>query len=63
MVWKTAQRVDIHFKSFIIKSVIDWCGEKCPKFYENKPKWPVTVRVVVNSLKNQYKWSKLDPKK
>ncbi len=36
-----------------IKSEIDWRGKKCPKFYENRPKGPVTVCRVVNSLKNQ----------
>ncbi len=36
-----------------IKFEIDWCCEKCPK-------WPVTVFRIVNSLKNQYKWPKLD---
>jgi hypothetical protein len=32
-------------------------------FYENRPKEPETVGGVVNSLKNQYKWPKLDLKK
>ncbi len=38
----------------LIKSEIDWRGEKCQNFYENSPKGPVTVRKGVNSLKNQY---------
>ncbi len=36
----------LSFKSLfmaLIKSEIDWRGEKCPKFYENRPKGPVTV--------------------
>jgi hypothetical protein len=32
-------------------------------FNENRPKGPETVFRVVNSLKNQQKWPKLDPKK
>ena len=42
-----------------IKSEIDWCGKKCPKFYENRPKGPKTVWRVVKSLKNQKKRPKL----
>ncbi len=41
------------------KSEIDQRGGKCPKFYENRPKGPVTVWRVVNHLKNQYKWPQL----
>ena len=42
-----------------IKSEIDWCGKKCPKFYENRVKGSETICRVVNSLKNQKKWPKL----
>ncbi len=34
--------------------------KKCPKFYDKRPKGPETVFRVVYSLKNQYKWPKLD---
>ncbi len=33
----------LSFKSFVIKSEIDWFGEKCQKFYGNRPKGPKTV--------------------
>ncbi len=31
--------------------LFDWCGEKCPKLYENRPKGPETLCRVIISLK------------